>query len=814
MGIDKEKLQSIRGRKPAEAIALYDNTRFNNFDNGGMDSSVVKGQFPTGCADPYIMRFNGMYYLYVTTSGLDNCGLRAWKSKNLLDWEPCQGKGLPLGYVVSPKDEDGRYTQNAYAPEVYYINGRFYLIVSPGPAAVSEFRGHRILVADHPEGPFQAHTEQLDRRIDGTLLIDDDERIYFAHATPFGITIHEMGDDVKTLGEGVLIKSSDGTGAWTEGPGFTKVGDYIYLTYTGCHYQTPGYQVIYSVAKGLDKTNIQTVADSFIRGASRVVLLNCDKDEGHVGLGHSINFMGPDLDSRYICYHNLDALYEDGMTHRSFNIDRLLIRDGRMTSVANLKGSVLPKRPFFESYGEEGFVKEGNRWISKEASGARFSAEFNAKGRAKMLFAYRDEADYCFVEADFPSHRLAVKQIEGGKERTLAEGSLRLDYSYGNLQTIRVAYDGELNVYFNNLRKISLKAAIGSGRIGYEQEGDALEIGYSAISDEANGSSDAHEFKQALAEIQAQLYLSEESSLSSPELSLSGMKSEYAYSKGVHFAKPYEYARYNIYVKEDGDYALMLTLPKRCLGGSFALAIDEEEAKAMALPKAFQTEEDIVRVYLPFGKIAAGPHQLTLIRLEDEFDLVSLSFSPAALPFSMAGIERVAPITNGYRLDKENDVLEVEGRRDFAPLSHQRFRDGQIEADIRLDSVTEEKGSIGLMLRQNNYAYSDVPKQDFKDANTHIQGYYLQVKPTQIILSRFNFGDVKSYDLRKVDLDADLGHFHHYCLKVYGNVLEVWRDGKMLFKASDALAFPLGAAALYSYRCKGAYRNLAVSALD
>ena len=410
-------------------VTYYDNTRFNNYDNGGMDTSVVKGQYPTGCADPYIMRWNGMFYLYVTTSGLTNHGLRAWKSRDLLNWEPCQGKGLPLGYVISDKDENGRYTQNAYAPEVYYFNGKFYMIISPGPEAVSEFRGHRILVSDSPEGPFEAHSQQIDRRIDGSLLIDDDETIYFGHATPFGITIHEF-KNMKDLGEGALIKASDGTGAWTEGPGFTKVRGHYYLTYTGCHYQTPGYQVIYATTDKLDKSSIQAVADSFKRGPSRVVLLNCDLDEGHVGLGHSINFMGPDLDSYYICYHNLDHLYEDGMTHRSFNIDRLLVGEGFMTSVNNKKGSIYPHWPFFESYGTENLEKKEGLLLSKIPSKERFSAEFNSKngGEVKYVFSYVHENNYFFVEVKYNEKEVIFGQVKDGKEISLAKGKLRYKY--------------------------------------------------------------------------------------------------------------------------------------------------------------------------------------------------------------------------------------------------------------------------------------------------------------------------------------------------------------------------------------------------
>ena len=103
--LDESKGYKIKDNK----VRYFDNIRFNNFDNGGFDTSVVKGQFPTGCADPYIMRYNGMYYLYVTTSGLTNYGLRAWKSRDLLNWVQCQGKGLPLGYVIDNKDENGRY---------------------------------------------------------------------------------------------------------------------------------------------------------------------------------------------------------------------------------------------------------------------------------------------------------------------------------------------------------------------------------------------------------------------------------------------------------------------------------------------------------------------------------------------------------------------------------------------------------------------------------------------------------------------------------------------------------------------------------
>ena len=796
-----------------EKRTFYNNIDFNNIDSGGYDKSVVKGQFPTGCADPYIMRYNGMYYLYVTTSGLTNYGLRAWKSRDLLHWDKCQGKGLPLGYVVDDKDENGRYTQNAYAPEVYYFNGKFYMIISPGPQAVSPLRGHRILVSDSPEGPFEAHSEQIDTRIDGTLLIDDDESIYFAHATPFGITIHEFFN-MRELGEGALIKASDGTGAWTEGPGFTKVrGDY-YLTYTGCHYQTPGYQVIYATTNHLDKTNIQTIADSFKRGPSRVVILNCDKDEGHVGLGHSINFMGPDLDSYYICYHNLDALYEDGMTHRSFNIDRLLLNHGLMTSVQNKEHSVYPKFPFFESFGLEQFKKKGNYYLSNKSSLERFSIEFNSKGGedVKYLFSYKDEKNYSYVHVDYFAHEITLFKVEKGQEKFLAKGTLKYLYNIDDNQTIRIAYDGVLNIYFNNLLKISLTEEFNKGLMGYWFKKDDFVIGYSAISDEANGSSDRHELKQALGEIPAF------DSLEDNHLSLVSLKdanSEYSLTKALVLDEN-QIATYFLYFKEDSDYHLLLTVNKNSLDKKIKFKFDNQEIK-MRLPKVPYLKEDIVRLSLPFIKINKGEHTFAIESGDEQLEIVSFSFAKVDNHFTYentceTNMEGIHPITEGYAI-KEKELV-VEGRRNFAYISSQLLTDVMMEGDIRLDSVTEEKGSIGFMVRQNNYAYSDVPKQDFKDANTHIQGYYVEIKEKCINLSRYNFGDVKSYVLVSKEFSSNLGKYHHYRIVIKDNNIQVFMDNHLLFNETEALPFMVGACSLYSYRSKGAYKNIKIQTID
>ena len=72
-----------------------------------------------GLGDPYVFKYNGIYYLYVSTRDTDT-GIKIWSSKNLVDWKY---EGLTA---------DEKTTKAAYAPEVIYWNGFFYMYTSPG----------------------------------------------------------------------------------------------------------------------------------------------------------------------------------------------------------------------------------------------------------------------------------------------------------------------------------------------------------------------------------------------------------------------------------------------------------------------------------------------------------------------------------------------------------------------------------------------------------------------------------------------------------------------------------------------------------
>ena len=833
--IDQSKLDATSGKDGVEySYTTYDNSSFNDYDSGNntavVNSSVLKEQWPTGIADPYIMRYNGTYYLYVTTSGLTNYGLRAWKSVDLQNWTQCQGEGLPLGYVVSPYGQDQSmfgqevlYTQNAYAPEVYYFNGKFYMFISPGYAANP--RGHYVLVSDHPEGPFDYFAGPLDTRIDASLLIDDDERVYYFHATPNGITVREL-TDMNTLGDEAFIENSDLMGAWTEGPAMTKVDGKYYLTYTGLHYQTPGYQVCYAVADSLDKSSIESVAASFKRGANNPMLLNCDVDEGHVGNGHSANFLGPDLDSYYIVYHNLDELYDDGMTHRSVNIDRLLVSGGLMTVAQNKTGSIAPTFPRFYAWGtEKGFEKNGNDYLSTAVSNERFTAEFNSgkDGNVKYVVSYQSESDYAYVQVDYAAKKILLKQVKGGAESSIASGTLVNDFKAEDNHTIRVAYgEGEANVYFDNMCKISAKCTLGGGKIGYKASG-AIEIGYTALSDQANGSSDRAEIKQSHGDVPATAYMPEGQIAGVGSYVLTGesgvretngTKSEYLGTSELYLASAYDYARYLVNFKQSGSYGLSLVVNKKDCGKTICVEIDGGKNELFKIPEVGETDQDYVRVLLPSFEIAAGVRQVKIQNAGQDFAFVSLAFDPLDQTYSYENALNTASapdskiVTGTYEL--KDGAFRTSGSRSFMPFGNQNLHDFEASIDIAIDSGVFEP--IGVIFRQDNYANAVVPGQNFTDAYCHIQGYYLQVKNNSLTISRYNYGKVKSYDLGRVVLKAEANRFYTYKIVAEGNTFTVWRDGEKVLQVTDPLAFQTGAFGLYSTGGSGSYKNVKIQA--
>ncbi len=132
--------------------------------------------------DPYVLLHGGKYYLYGTRSY--SCwgpadGFDCYVSTDLENWEG------PFEIFHRP---DGFFADRSYwAPECYYHEGRFYLLVTLG--AEDRKKGIYVLTSDNPMGPFVAHSDKpLTPKdwacIDGSLYFGDNGIPYllFSHS--------------------------------------------------------------------------------------------------------------------------------------------------------------------------------------------------------------------------------------------------------------------------------------------------------------------------------------------------------------------------------------------------------------------------------------------------------------------------------------------------------------------------------------------------------------------------------------------------------------------------------------------------------
>jgi len=74
--------------------------------------------FPGSCPDPFVLKFNGVYYAYGTEAAGDGRYFPVLSSPDLVEWS-FQGGALP---PLAARD-----AREYWAPEVAYDNGIFYL---------------------------------------------------------------------------------------------------------------------------------------------------------------------------------------------------------------------------------------------------------------------------------------------------------------------------------------------------------------------------------------------------------------------------------------------------------------------------------------------------------------------------------------------------------------------------------------------------------------------------------------------------------------------------------------------------------------
>lgn len=419
-------------------------------------------------ADPFVLRYNGKYYLYAT-----NPDIRCFTSDDLVEWK--------LEGPVIGEDVFGELVP--FAPEVIYADGKFYMYTSP-----SGF-GHYVLESDSPLGPFRKITENIGHEIDGTVFIDDDGKWYFYWAGFEGIWGCEMYSPTE-FGEPVL------TGAdlhgWTEGPLVCKRDGIYYMTYTGNHYLSNGYRI--QTAWSTDP--LTGYRDDLYNPA-----LIHTEGEG-VGLGHSSTVQGPDLVSYYLVYHNLN---EDAT--RDLNIDRIVWHKEATQILGPTRSPQgVPKRPdysFPEAVGEkmlswdilcgsweclDGFYYSGSCGLqacTKEKFG-EFTAEMNIlipseNQNAGIELALDSGIKYGLK---FLSEQQKIEWIRKEKDRETVVGETTAEHMKlcNVLHTVKLCREkNRLQIFIDGRKMLEVPVEYGEIRLGYYAEKAGMGVGYTAV---------------------------------------------------------------------------------------------------------------------------------------------------------------------------------------------------------------------------------------------------------------------------------------------------------------------------------------------
>jgi len=762
-------------------------TRYNTFNNS-FDDAQIPNQWPNyGIGDPFVYRFNGFYYLYPSTS---QRGVRAYRSIDLMNWEPVTGEGLEYGYVLSPDYDESVV---AYAPEVTYYDGWFYLCESQAGT------GHYFFRSRSPEGPFVPYTGNVGESIDGSFFIDDDGKAYFLRAKAETIRIRRFNDDFTLSNEAFDIDNTS-MGGWTEGPYVLKRNGIYYLTFTGVHVGSPGYKVGYSYLQDSD-----SVFNRYGYTRAENILMNTS-EEWHT-LGHSSSTMGPDMDSHYIAYHSRTS----GVWGRHFNLSRLLFNGPEMTvDRPSLTDTLVPNMPVFYTHDPLNDMDfAGEFLLTAQKPRKTFTAEWNFIGNPTLVFGYEDSANYYVIETD----GLNLKIVKVSNNVSSVVKAIKLDHQYDMtaLHTIRLSHrDGNVNVTFDNMEKIrNLALDIPLGKIGYK--GDSYEKHFTAFSNVAQGLSDQEYAKQRV--LYANAYDENVSKLNASSLiSINSDTEDENYNGKNNSYKLQlsgeEYATYKILTTNTDTYQITMRVDNASLGKKIALKVDNETPLEFVIP-CVDTNAAFINVYLGNLDLVKGIHYLSVLNRENtafsRIDFIPTKKQETVYENDLLS-DKLDILSRGAPFTYTEDGLTSSASRGIAYLIKEGFDNTQISVDLRFDTPSSFYSS-GIVVRAENDAFH--PEWD--DHNS-LQGYYFGVKNTQAFLMKcdyqamtqqlaINFAEVPSNEFVTLKVVAN------------GNTLSFYVNGVEEFVVIDADAKYGGKLGLYTTGVTTTFKNLKVTPL-
>jgi len=322
--------------------------------------------------DPYVLYTDGTYYMYGTGGGAEK-GFTAYSSKDLVHWQP-EGQVYFHDNSNGWSDPAASWGGAYWAPEVYEVNGKFYMFYSAqwkvNPTHEEENFRIGVAVADKPTGPFVdlANKPVFNPGypvLDANVFFDSDGKAYlyysraaYKHPVESEITdwarkkgwfkeVEESwiyGVELKpdfsgVIGQPVLllhppvslndkqaewesrsVTSHEVNRRWTEGSVTFKKNGIYYIMYSANYFGGQHYAVGYATAT--------SPLGPYKKASNNPVLQRNTNEGGSVtGTGHNSITYSPDGKEMFIVYHGRTTKTGD---ERVVFIDRMQVKDGKI----------------------------------------------------------------------------------------------------------------------------------------------------------------------------------------------------------------------------------------------------------------------------------------------------------------------------------------------------------------------------------------------------------------------------------------------------------------------------------------------------
>ena len=717
-------------------------------------------------ADPFALRHNGRYYLY--TTGAEE--IRVYESEDLVHW------------TFKGHCTQGGVGRIAYAPEVFYWRGAFYMITSPSG------NGHYIMKSDSPLGPFERVTENFGFSIDGSLFAGDDGRLYMLNLPGNrSISITEI-DENRLTPKGVNKSTGVTLNHWTEGPGLIRRGDWYYLTFTGNHYLSTGYRVAWASRKG-DPLGRYTQLDQ------HTLLINSVFKDPFTGLGHSASFYGPDLDSIYASYH-CHAPEQNGGFARWYNLDRLLTNGGVMYSTGP-SDTAMPVPAMPDVYGNargelNGFTETAEGYLAEVNPAQRFTQEcnFSLTGGEMTWRMGSREGKPALITTDGAK----IAFIADGK--TIANADVPELGEPGRPHTLRVECTQDiLYVYIDTMRLLTVKNPAVTADIIGALKRDGAGYSFLAHTAKALGDSDLTAMKAipgSFAAVHA-VNGAQLETVEGPDLE----------ARAAYLGS----AVYNVRIAEDGAYCFDLTLRAKDAGRQMTITLDDELILSFTVPEAPEKTKWFTYTTEPV-QLPAGDHFLGISGNYTAVLTVS-AFAHEVMAEKTWALDknnRKGIITLG-KFSAKDGALSISAGNGFALIGGQGCTD--YEMRVTFDMPKKGTGFSGFIMHATHA--SNHPDQVAEAAF----GYAVAITSTGLNIRRMNYGHAMDVDKIRIDGWKNLTQAT-LRLQIRDNVLSVY-VGDAAEPAAvirDAAPYTHGMCGLYSTGKELRVTELSVRPLD